>query len=160
MNFWVISMHRTLWIAAIALTLVGCRDGGTPIVVAEAEVLRPEPAALAKEIQADRKAVRAKYEDKIVEFSVERLDVRDMEDDEIECDLSFAQDPNAATALSLEATFYLSDGRNAPLKGIKTGPFRATIRGKVRDVVLVDAESGRCIIKLDPAWVEAVRSLR
>lgn len=138
----------------VLIVLAGCRDAPTPIAVTEAEVVRLDPVALVRDLRADKTAARDRYVGKVLELAIERLDVRDAEDAEVEADLVPAGD---AAGLAVEAIFYLNDGRNATLRGAKSGPLRATVRGKVRDADLVDAATGRCVLKLDPAWVEAAR---
>jgi len=144
------AMPRLWSPAAFVVVLAGCRDAPTPMAVTEAEVVRLDPAALARDLRADKTAARDRYVGKVLELAVERLEVRDAEDAEVEADLVPAGD---AAGLTVEAIFYLNDGRNATLRGAKSGPLRATVRGKVRDVDLVDPATGRCVLKLDPTWV-------
>jgi hypothetical protein len=145
-------MSLRLLPAVVVFVLVGCRDAPTPIVVNEAEVIPLDAASLSKEFRQDRKAARERYVGKVIELAVERLEVRDAEDAEVEADLIPAGEP---ATLTVEAVFYLSDGRNASLRGVRSGPFRSLVRGKVRDADLADAATGRCVVKLDPAWVQA-----
>jgi hypothetical protein len=147
-------MRHLLLPTGVLIVLAGCRDAPTPVVVNDTEVYRLDAAALSLDLRDHKNAACDRQVGKVVELAVERLEVRDIEDQEVEADLVMAGD---SAGVTVEAIFHLSDGRNAALRGVKSGPFRATVRGKVWDVVLVDPASGRCTVKLDPAWVEPPR---
>src|SRR5207247_1023333 len=93
------------------------------------EVLRLDLGEVAQELKDNRPAALNRYVGKTLEMDVERITIAAEGVTRIILRFFPATEPGDSMSVVYEGTFRLDDPRNNPLKGAKTGPFRAVVRG-------------------------------
>jgi hypothetical protein len=126
--------------------------GGT----SKEEALRIDLTLVAQELKDNRATALEKYVGKTVEVEVEHITVASEGVTRVIVRLSPTAKPADSGSAIPEATFQFDDRRNEPLRGAKTGPFRAVVRGVLVSVRAENQQEDVNTLVMSPAWVERV----
>ena len=120
------------------------------------EALRIDLTVVAQELKDDRPAALEKYVGKTVEVDVESITVASEGVTRVILRLSATVKPASNSAVVPEGTFQFDDRRNEPLRGAKTGPFHAVVRGVLVSIRAENQQGDVNTLVMSPAWIERV----
>jgi hypothetical protein len=147
----------------IGAAVVGCGDGPSrPAEPAASSTgagewagksARLDLAGLQQELGSDRAAALARYRGKTTEVEVRDVTVRTADANVIELRFGGPVGGPAGPGLGVSGYFWLTDPRNAGLKGIASGAYRGRVGGIIAHVRPDPDRPTVEWVELRPAWV-------